>query len=501
MDKRTLRALLALTAGLLLCFPAAAGAQQARIINGTPSPAWPAQTSVYHEPSNRVCGGTLISARWVLTAGHCVTFGGSVLPANGFRLHIGGVSRGFGPPIEPMITPDLVVRHPGYDSPTTAPPYDVALLRLPAPAPQEPLAIVGAAPRDTEFWTPGTRATILGWGATQTRDRSEDQLIRAEVPMITDADCARAWSTPFKPASMVCAGNEFSDTCGGDSGGPLMVPRLGAYALVGVTSWGSDQCGQSNYPSPANPIKPGVYARIGDGVISDWIRSWVPTLSLSTSPAAPISGQEFTLGAALSAGGASGIVWDTNGDEVFGDAAGPEINLTVPSAGTYIVQAKATEGDRTAIARERIVVSDPPPPPPPLPPPPTPPPSPQPQVPAPRTVANGVGVTSRMKLVTLRTKGVRVRYECERACAIRGRLSLGPVSARRFGLGRRGTSVPIGSGTARLPQSGTGTLTLKLTKRAKLALRNRERVTISVVTNLTAGSVTVPGKHPVSVRR
>jgi hypothetical protein len=112
-------------------------------------------------------------------------------------------------------------------------------------------------------------------------------------------------------------------------------------------------------------------------------------------------------------------------------------------------------------------------------------------------VASGVGVTSKMTLLTLRTKGVRVRYECERACAIRGRLSLGPVSARRFGLGRRGTSVTIGSGTARLPQIDTGTLT----KRAKLALRNRERVTISVVTNLTAGSATVPGKHPVSVRR
>jgi hypothetical protein len=116
-------------------------------------------------------------------------------------------------------------------------------------------------------------------------------------------------------------------------------------------------------------------------------------------------------------------------------------------------------------------------------------------------VASGVGVTSKMTLLTLRTKGVRVRYECERECAIRGRLSLGPVSARRFGLGRSGTSVIIGSGTARLPQSGTGTLTLKLTKRAKLALRNRERVTMSVVTNVTAGSVTVPGRHPVSVRR
>ncbi len=106
-----------------------------------------------------------------------------------------------------------------------------------------------------------------------------------------------------------------------------------------------------------------------------------------------------------------------------------------------------------------------------------------------------------MKLLTLRTKGLRVRYECERACTIRGRLALGPISARRFGLTRRNVSVTIGSATARLARSGTGTLTLKLTKRAKLALRNRERVTLTVITNLTAGNVTMPGKHPVSVRR
>ena len=60
-----------------------------------------------------------------------------------------------------------------------------------------------------------------------------------------------------------------------------------------------------------------------------------------------------------------------------------------------------------------------------------------------------------MTLFTLRTKGVRVRFECARACTIRGRLSLGPVSARRFGLGGRGRSVTIGSATKRLLGSAT----------------------------------------------
>ena len=106
-----------------------------------------------------------------------------------------------------------------------------------------------------------------------------------------------------------------------------------------------------------------------------------------------------------------------------------------------------------------------------------------------------------MKLATLRVSGVRVRLQCERACTIRGRMTLGPTSARRFGLGNGRASVTIGSATKRLTKAGSGTLTIKLTKRAKRALRNRERVTMSVHTTLTAGSTTLPRRSPVSVRR
>ena len=105
-----------------------------------------------------------------------------------------------------------------------------------------------------------------------------------------------------------------------------------------------------------------------------------------------------------------------------------------------------------------------------------------------------------MKLAALRTTGVRVRFECERACTIRGRLSLGPIPARRFGLGG-GRSVTISTAPGRLLKAGRGTLTLKLSARAKRALRNRPRATISVITELRAGSARLPTKHTVSVRR
>ena len=66
---------------------------------------------------------------------------------------------------------------------------------------------------------------------------------------------------------MVCAGypQGGTDTCQGDSGGPLFGhDAAGALRVVGATSFG-DGCAQ--------PGKPGVYARVGDAALREWIRS------------------------------------------------------------------------------------------------------------------------------------------------------------------------------------------------------------------------------------
>lgn len=56
----------------------------------------------------------------------------------------------------------------------------------------------------------------------------------------------------------VCAGHQFRDTCGGDSGGPLMAPGTGAnrgqsLIQMGIVSFGSHICGDGN---------PAVYTRV-----------------------------------------------------------------------------------------------------------------------------------------------------------------------------------------------------------------------------------------------
>ena len=319
---------------------------------------------------------------------------------------------------------DVVKRHEGFVNPSNdALVNDLALLHLTGSAP-DPLRLVGSDARDAPLWAPGTTATIVGWGRTSTNGpQSPTVLLEGKVPVVSDATCGApaVWGASFSASTMVCAGGAGVDTCPGDSGGPLMVPRRGEFTLVGVVSWGHPMC--------ANPGFPGVYARVGDPALNAWVRSTVPTVSFTTSPAVPQAGQPFTLTATTSAGGTPAILWDTDGDGTY-DAAGASVTQ-VFAAGSTLVGVKADfpeVADSAAVVRDVVTVVAPPPPPPP-PPPPTPPP------PPPPPPTNGVGVTSQMKLLTLRTKGVRVRFACERACTISGRLSLGPVSARRFGLG------------------------------------------------------------------
>jgi len=246
---------------VLAAVPVRAGpAPDPDIVGGTQAgpDEFPFMVALVHadEPNTfqaQFCGGSLIDAEWVLTAGHCVHGappGDVEVYANDYDL------KGDGDRIEV----DAIFIHPEYDGSTLE--NDMALLRLAEPAKVDPGVndtVRLAIPADWSQFDEGDLATVIGWGDTEEQPPGTPEfprrLRKAEVPVQSNQDCAGAYSG-FDFPEMICAGFDLGavDSCQGDSGGPLLIPQGdGTHLQVGIVSWGIG-C--------ADPEKFGVYTRV-----------------------------------------------------------------------------------------------------------------------------------------------------------------------------------------------------------------------------------------------
>uniref|UniRef100_A0A3P9LBP1 Peptidase S1 domain-containing protein n=1 Tax=Oryzias latipes TaxID=8090 RepID=A0A3P9LBP1_ORYLA len=233
-----------------LCGTAPLRKPHTRIIGGEDAPAgvWPWQASVNN--NSTLCGGSLISRRWVLTAARCLS-----RSADNVVVFLGRDTQ-MGPnPHEVTRWVSKVIQHPDYDPGTHK--NDLGLLRLSTPVNFTDYIRPVCLAAKRSFFVDGLSCWVTGWGAPQTHAPlpPPQRLQQVSVPIVSNIQCNAAYGTGKVTTRMMCAGPDFRGKgfCEGDFGGPLVVSNGNRWIQAGVASFVTG-CGYPDYP--------GVYTRV-----------------------------------------------------------------------------------------------------------------------------------------------------------------------------------------------------------------------------------------------
>ena len=159
--------------------------------------------------------------------------------------------------------PDDYVIHPDYIPQTDEnnPENDIALILLPHEVENADTIQYPQLNEENDEPEGGDPLLVMGWGDTlENGDGSfSDVLLQAGVNYVTNQQCTSDYDyDPLEITDdMMCAAAAGRDSCVGDSGGPLILNNGNRDpVLVGVVSFGPENCADPDYPGV------GVYARV-----------------------------------------------------------------------------------------------------------------------------------------------------------------------------------------------------------------------------------------------
>jgi trypsin len=138
---------------------------------------------------NHICGASIISGTWALSAAHCY-------PANpalaAFTFRAGSTSRLTGGVI---FNSAQIVRHPQYSGTTLN--NDVAVHRITGSFGGTNQATIALATRLSTV-AGGTSSVVSGWGLTSPGGALSTNLRAVTIPIVASATCANTWSITDK---------------------------------------------------------------------------------------------------------------------------------------------------------------------------------------------------------------------------------------------------------------------------------------------------------------
>ncbi|XP_049281653.1 venom protease-like isoform X2 [Anopheles funestus] len=209
-----------------------------------------------------LCGGSLVSDRFVLTAGHCLTstnFGSATI------VRLGELSLSSSKDEAFPEDYDVAERIPHPEYKQTSHYNDIALIKLQRKVIFSPYIRPICLPVLETISQ--KRAIATGWGAIGFGLEQSSALLKVTLDMFGFDECktlfepTRKLRSGLNATTQMCAGsrNSTKDTCQGDSGGPLQVYNDAnvycTYVVIGVTSFGQN-CGLAGVPAVYTTVFP-----------------------------------------------------------------------------------------------------------------------------------------------------------------------------------------------------------------------------------------------------
>ncbi|XP_072929330.1 scolexin B-like isoform X2 [Epargyreus clarus] len=186
----------------------------------------------------RTCGGTIIDAKWVLSAAHCTLFTGGrdVLAGTNNTENGSGVRRR----VKQLFIHPLFSVGPywldasRYNIKQVAARWDFLLAELEEPLPLDGKTIVAASLNGPSHMPADAPVGYAGYGAEHHGEVMRHEMHGMDLKTLGDAECTRLQE--YNPQDMLCTRGRpprNDSACNGDSGSGLMYGNN----VVGVASW------------------------------------------------------------------------------------------------------------------------------------------------------------------------------------------------------------------------------------------------------------------------
>uniref|UniRef100_A0A4W4FL50 Prothrombin n=2 Tax=Electrophorus electricus TaxID=8005 RepID=A0A4W4FL50_ELEEL len=215
----------------------------------------PWQVMLYkRSPQELLCGASLISDEWILTAAHCILYPpwNKNFTIDDILVRLGKHYRAkYEKGTEKIVAIDEIIVHPKYNWKENLN-RDIALLHMKKPISFtdeiHPICMPTKSIANT-LMTEGFKGRVTGWGLLKESWTSNPQnlpsvLQQIHLPIVKQEECRKSTSIRITD-NMFCAGYSPDDTqrgdaCEGDSGGPFVMksPLDQRWYQLGIVSWG-----------------------------------------------------------------------------------------------------------------------------------------------------------------------------------------------------------------------------------------------------------------------